>query len=156
MLQLCIVHVTGLQTRAGTRVWVRRVQVRVVFEVPAQNPHPCDGFGGFISVHQLQLVLVKVSSNSDQTLMIVLIESSYKNLHTRSKTPQQSYSLTGSSSLKISQTMLTFLIPSPFEWCHVMLQHAGIRCTTCWNSLSNTARRLMKFLVTGTWGSMSF
>jgi hypothetical protein len=65
-----IVHVTGLQTHAGMRVWVRQVWVQVVFEVPAQNPHPCDGFGGFLSVRQLWLVLVKVSSNSDQTLMI--------------------------------------------------------------------------------------
>jgi hypothetical protein len=42
------VHVTGLQTHAGMRVWVRQVQVRVVLEIPIQNPHPLGGFGGFL------------------------------------------------------------------------------------------------------------
>ena len=63
---MSVVHSTGLQTHAGTRVWVRQVWVRVKFEVPAQNPHPRGGFGGFL----VQLVLGKVSSNSAQTLMI--------------------------------------------------------------------------------------
>ena len=68
---------------------------------------PCDGMSQKdhdeldLSVHPVRLVLVKVSSNSDRTLMIVLIESSYENLCTRSRTPQQSYSLAESSSLKI-------------------------------------------------------
>jgi hypothetical protein len=42
-----LVVVTGLQTRAGTRVWVRRVWVRVCCKVPVQNPYPCSGYGGF-------------------------------------------------------------------------------------------------------------
>ena len=43
-----IVHVTGLQTRTGIRVWVRWVRVRVEFKVPAQNPYPYGGFGGYV------------------------------------------------------------------------------------------------------------
>ncbi len=39
--------VTGLQTRAGGRVRVGRVQVRVEWKSPAPNPYPCPGFGGF-------------------------------------------------------------------------------------------------------------
>ena len=41
--------VTGLQTRAGTRVWVGRVRVRVTPKVPAENPHPWPGCGGFLN-----------------------------------------------------------------------------------------------------------
>jgi len=44
---LGLVHGTGLQTRAGTRVRVRWVWVRVRQSVPVQNPYPCDGFGGY-------------------------------------------------------------------------------------------------------------
>ena len=44
---LLLVHITGLQSCMGMRVWVRWVQVRVVFEIPVRNPHPYDGFGGF-------------------------------------------------------------------------------------------------------------
>ena len=39
--------VTGLRTRAGTRVWVGRVRVWVPLGVPAVNPHPRGGFSGF-------------------------------------------------------------------------------------------------------------
>jgi hypothetical protein len=35
----------GLNTRAGTRVWVRWVWVWVSIRVPVRNPHPYDGFG---------------------------------------------------------------------------------------------------------------
>jgi hypothetical protein len=36
---LLVVHVTGLQTRAGMRVWVGQVRVRVQCEVPVRNPY---------------------------------------------------------------------------------------------------------------------
>ena len=39
--------VTGLRTRAGTRVWVGRVQLRVALELPTVNPYPRGGFSGF-------------------------------------------------------------------------------------------------------------
>jgi hypothetical protein len=42
-----LVHSMGLRTRAGTRVWVGRVRVRVGFEVPAQTHTRGNGFGGF-------------------------------------------------------------------------------------------------------------
>ena len=37
---LSIVHVMGLHTHVGTRVWVAWVRVRVWHETPAENPHP--------------------------------------------------------------------------------------------------------------------
>jgi len=39
--------VTGLRTRAGGRVRVGRVRVRVERKSPAPNPYLCPGFGGF-------------------------------------------------------------------------------------------------------------
>src|SRR3954470_20625380 len=39
-----LVHGMGMQTRAGTWVWVTQVWVRVQHEVLVQNPYPCDGF----------------------------------------------------------------------------------------------------------------
>ena len=46
-LQTAVGPVMGLQTRAGTRVWVGRVRVRVDSKSPTENPHPWPGFGGF-------------------------------------------------------------------------------------------------------------
>jgi len=37
----------GFENPPGTWVWVRRVWVRVQYEVPVGNPHPCNGFRGF-------------------------------------------------------------------------------------------------------------
>ena len=47
MYPLYIGFVTGLETRAGTRVWVTRVWVWVGSEIPAKNPTRGMGVAGF-------------------------------------------------------------------------------------------------------------
>ena len=86
------------------------------------------------------------------------MESSCENLHMQSKTWQLSSFLTGFSSLKILQKMLTFPmpIPSQFRWCNAVLQHAWIRHMTCSYLLLIIARPSTKSQLTGTWGSTSF
>jgi hypothetical protein len=68
-----------------------------------------------LTVRPVRLVLVKVSSNSDQTPMMECysIEPSCENLRMQSKTPRRSYFLAGFSFLKISQ-MMSFAILLPF------------------------------------------
>ena len=67
-----------------------------------------------LSVRPVRLVLVKVSLNSDQQILMSDICTSYENLPLQSKTPQPYYFLAGSRFCKISWTILTKLILSPF------------------------------------------
>ena len=52
-----VVFVTGLETRAGKWVQVGQVRVRVwvTSEAPAENPHPWDGYGGFLKLNKLNI-----------------------------------------------------------------------------------------------------
>lgn len=68
-----VVHVTGLQTRMGMQVWVRRVWVWVVFEVPIQNPHLCNRYGRFFFWSSTGKSKFKLSSNSNDWLVLTII-----------------------------------------------------------------------------------
>ena len=108
-----------------------------------------------LSMWPVHLVLVKVSSNSDQQVLMNDICTNYKNLPLQSKTPQPYYFLAGSRFCKISWTILTKLILSPFIWCHVMSWCTRIQQTTCSYLLASIAGQSTKLQETGTLENMS-
>ena len=63
-----LVHVTGLRTHAGIRVWVWWVPVRFSFEVPVTNPYPRCEFGGFFKAEFQSQFLATTSTTTTSTV----------------------------------------------------------------------------------------
>jgi len=88
---LLLVHIMGLQTRAGTQVWVGQVWVRVQCEVPIRNPHPCNRFGGF---SQGTIILI--------TATVQFMPQIFKNIFTVRTDLEVDYHHNGSDSIKLT------------------------------------------------------